>query len=113
MEQLVAGLVVKTELKGKVLVQPISARRRFWKIFGAMHGFPLIAEAANRLLSMHVTSCSSERNWSLWGRVFTAARNRLGKERGEMMIYIRGNSKSVANDSFAVTLSVIDEEQEL
>ena len=35
------------------------------------------------------------------------------KERGEMMIYIRGNSKSVANDSFAVTLSVIDEEQEL
>ena len=49
----------------------------------------------------------------LTGRVFTAARNQLGKERGEMMIYIRGNSKSVAQDSFAVTLSVIDEEQEL
>jgi hypothetical protein len=29
-----------------------------------------------RLLSMHATSCASERNWSLWGSLYTQARNR-------------------------------------
>ena len=108
----IQGLTHTYEHKGKLVAQPIAMQRPFWTHFGAKHSFPLIAEAARRLLSMHVTSCSSERNWSLWGRVFTAARNRLGKERGEKMIYIRGNSKSKARDSFAVTLSVIEEAEE-
>ena len=40
---------------------------------------------------MHATTCASERNWSLWGNLFTKARNRLGKERAEKLIYVRQN----------------------
>ena len=44
------------------------------------------------VLSMHATSCASERNWSLWGNLYVKARNRLAIERAEMLVYIRGNS---------------------
>lgn len=40
---------------------------------------------------MHVTTCASERNWSLWGATYTKARNRLAIERAEKLIFIRGN----------------------
>ncbi|EFJ39011.1 hypothetical protein VOLCADRAFT_88786 [Volvox carteri f. nagariensis] len=36
-----------------------------------------------------------KRNWSLWGNIFTKARNRLGKERAEKLIYIRQNRKAL------------------
>ena len=87
-------------------------RRHFWTRFATKLGFLLIAKAAQRLLSMHVISCSSECNWSQGGTVFTASRNRLGKERGKMMIDIHDNFKSRARDSFAVTLSVSEEEEQ-
>ena len=53
MDQLMSGLTSTIEHKGKLVAAHIAMRRRFWTVFGAMHGFPLIAEAANRLLSMH------------------------------------------------------------
>ncbi len=39
---------------------------------------------------MRPTICASERNWSLWGNVFTKSRNRLAITRAEKLI--RGNT---------------------
>ena len=54
--------------------------------------FPLISKAAGRLLSAHVTSCATERNWSLFGNIFSKTRNRLALEHAQKMAYIRTNS---------------------
>ena len=43
--------------------------------------YPLLTNVALRLLSLHATSCSSERNWSLWRFVCRDNRRRLGLER--------------------------------
>jgi hAT family C-terminal dimerisation region len=65
-------------------------RRRFWTE-KAYKKFPILAAAANKLLSMHVTTAAAERNWSAWGRLFTSARNQLGLEKAEKMIKIKAN----------------------
>jgi len=54
--------------------------------------FPHMAEAAGRLLSAHVTSCASERNWSLFGNIFQKTRNRLALQRAQDIAYVRANS---------------------
>jgi hypothetical protein len=77
---------------GKVKLVPTSQRRKFWTRKAAPT-FPLAAKAAVKLLSWHVTSCASERNWSLWGNIYVKARNRLGLERATKLVAIRGNSK--------------------
>jgi hypothetical protein len=41
---------------------------------------------ALRLLAAHSTSSSAERNWTLWGRVYTSARTALGLERAKKLI---------------------------
>lgn len=50
-----------------------------------------MAEAAVRLLSMHLTSCSAERNWSAWGLAYQKARASMAIERAEKLIYIKTN----------------------
>jgi hypothetical protein len=45
-----------------------------------------------RLLMFHATTCAAERNWSVWGNIFTKARNRLAIERAEKLVYARGNA---------------------
>ncbi|KXZ43791.1 hypothetical protein GPECTOR_80g151 [Gonium pectorale] len=65
--------------------------------------YPALAFVANRVLRMHATTCAAERNWSLWGNVYTKARNRLGKERAEKLIYIRGNSSALAIEREGLT----------
>ena len=57
--------------------------------------YPIIAKSAAALLSAHATSCASERNWSLWGNIYTKARSRLSLARAEKLVYIRGNSRAV------------------
>eukprot|EP00955_Chlamydomonas_euryale_P034824 349907-Chlamydomonas_euryale.AAC.1 len=42
---------------------------------------------------MHASSAASERNWSVWGQIYTKYRTRLELSRGEKMAYIRGNTK--------------------
>jgi hypothetical protein len=64
--------------------------RKFWGHSGA--AYPGVAAAAIRLMSMHPTSCASERNWSLWGSVYNKSRNRLAIKRAEKLIFIRGNT---------------------
>jgi len=76
---------------GRVVLAAASARRNFWMVHMAAE-FPHLAEAAGRLLSAHVTSCATERNWSLFGNIFQKTRNRLALRRAQDIAYIRANS---------------------
>jgi hypothetical protein len=77
---------------GREVVAAATMRRAWWDR-NSVH-FPHTARAAIKLLSFHVTSCSSERNWSRWGRLCTKASNRRGLERSEKLVAIssRGGS---------------------
>jgi hypothetical protein len=109
------GMVGKRET---MRVVPAGERRFFWEEHMSREGFPFLAEVASRALSMHATSCAPERNWSLWGNVYTKARNRLAVTKAEKLIYIRMNSKSVQQgpreSATLVMLSLLegDEEEE-
>lgn len=92
-----------TDEGGKVTLAPITHRRSWWSR-AADKGFPLLARVAIKLLSCHITSCATERNWSLWGNVYVKARNRLQLERAKKLIGIRHN------DAALVTQRVSDEE---
>jgi hypothetical protein len=81
--------------KIKILITPASNRRGLWTNRLSKNGYPLLALCADRLLSMHATSAASERNWSVWGHIFTKYRTRLGLTKGEMLVYIRGNSETI------------------
>jgi len=76
---------------GRVVLAGASARRNFWMAHMSAE-FPHMAEAAGRLLSAHVTSCASERNWSLFGNIFQKTRNRLALQRAQYIAYVRANS---------------------
>ena len=66
-------------------------RRNFWLVHMAAE-FPHLSEAASRLLSAHVTSCATERNWSLFGNIFTKTRNRLALARAQDIAFVRANN---------------------
>ena len=66
-------------------VAPVHARTGVWKKNGATL-WPELAKVAIKLMGMHPTSASTERNWSLWGRVYTAARNALSLDRARKII---------------------------
>jgi hypothetical protein len=82
---------------GSVTTAAVKWRRKWWARGGAK-AYPLIAAAAGRLLTMPVTTCAAERNWSVWGQVYTKLRNRLGLERGEMIVFIRHNLAMLAGE---------------
>jgi hypothetical protein len=58
-------------------VAAVILRKGFWKRFGHTR-YPFLSEVAQRVMSVQPTSAATERNWSLWGRVYTSARNALG-----------------------------------
>ena len=64
--------------------------RNFW-LYKADKQFPLLAYAANKLLSAHATTAAAERNWSAFGSTYTALRNRLTIETAEKLVYTRAN----------------------
>ena len=78
----------------KVMMASIEQRRSFWSLYGRK-AYPLLARCAQRLLSMHVTSAASERNWSIWGNIYTKYRANMSIKTAEKLVYIRGNSKVV------------------
>eukprot|EP00955_Chlamydomonas_euryale_P071348 361046-Chlamydomonas_euryale.AAC.1 len=45
---------------------------------------------------MHATSAASERNWSVWGHVYTKCRNMLKLDKASKIIFIRGDSEILA-----------------
>jgi hypothetical protein len=67
--------------RGKVQLAPVAACINFWASSTAVAAYPKLAAAAQYLLTMHATSCASERNWSVWGRVYTKLRASLVVER--------------------------------
>jgi len=69
-----------------------------------------MAAAAIRLMSAHVTSCASERNWSLFGNIFSKTKNRLALERARKIAYVRANSSmsSTVEPEEGIMLSVAD-----
>jgi len=63
---------------------------------------------AGRLLSAHLTSCATERNWSLFGNIFNKTKNHLVLERAQKIAFIRGNSKESMGADEEIMLSEID-----
>ncbi|KAG1664931.1 hypothetical protein FOA52_004453 [Chlamydomonas sp. UWO 241] len=97
-ESLYEVCVDRREEDGKVLLAAANQRRGLWTRNLARAGFPLLALCADRLLSMHATSAASERNWSVWGQIYTKYKMRLGLIKAGKIVYIRGNSTIVAGE---------------
>ncbi len=77
-----------------VKLQPHTERADFFNnVLGDK--MPSVTRAVNALLSMPVTSCSAERNWSRWGLTFVPNRNRLGIEQAEKLIFIQQNDPAM------------------
>ena len=84
------NLMQRVEVDGCMQLSSAELRRNFWRRIAAPK-FPLLAAASARLLSLHASSCSAERNWSAWGGTFVPQRNRLGHAVAEKMIFVKGN----------------------
>ncbi|KAJ9510834.1 hypothetical protein QJQ45_027759 [Haematococcus lacustris] len=69
------------------------SRRAFWSVTAAEQ-FPILAKAAVRLLSVHVSTAAAERNWSVWTSIYrNALRNKLSVEQAEKLVYVKANAK--------------------
>ncbi|KAJ9511091.1 hypothetical protein QJQ45_013156 [Haematococcus lacustris] len=79
------------------IIAAASQRLTWWQIY-AKPQFPALATAALRLLSVHVSTCASERNWSAWGRLFDdPRRSGLDMASAEKLIFIQTNDELAAN----------------
>ena len=82
-------------IKGKPKMPAMRLRLVFWERWS--QGEELLeplADVAQRLLRAHLTSAATERNWSLWGRVYNSARSDLAQQRAKKMMLIQSDSKS-------------------
>jgi hypothetical protein len=61
------------------------------KVLVAQH--PLLAKIAAVYLHMHSLSCASERNLSVFGRLYDKFRSRLQLTPGEMIVYLAVNAR--------------------
>jgi hypothetical protein len=59
---------------------------------------------------VHGTSCAKERNWALWGRVYTSSQNAPGMERAKKPIAFCFDSRAKVpkTDDFGLLLSVVE-----
>ncbi|KAJ9518436.1 hypothetical protein QJQ45_018466 [Haematococcus lacustris] len=81
-----------------------SARRAFWKLQAAPQ-FPILAKAAERLLSAHASTAAAERNWSVWGHTYhNALRNNLSVEAAKREVYLKANVPTTDSDDEAQTV---------
>jgi hypothetical protein len=69
--------VVKEEGRERTEVSNHKARLGFPHNF-LSNDFPVCSGACSVLMSMPVTACASERNWSKWGLAYVPNRNALG-----------------------------------
>ncbi|KAJ9533205.1 hypothetical protein QJQ45_018313 [Haematococcus lacustris] len=95
----VANIILRmtkaTEIDGRTVtvIAPAHQRLTWWQVY-AQSKFPVLAKAAMRLLSVHVSTCAAERNWSAWGRTFADAhRNTLSIEKAEELVFIQANDE--------------------
>jgi hypothetical protein len=94
--------------RDRVVVPSSKERVAVWSKFGA--DISELRDVAVRLLSAHATTAASERNWSLWGRTYCAARSSLGMERAKALIAICSAEKAKIplSEAFQITLDVLD-----
>ena len=57
----------------------------WWGMYGKH--LPLLASVARRVLAQPVCASAAERNWSVYGRVKTKERSRLGHAVGDKLVY--------------------------
>ncbi|KAJ9522027.1 hypothetical protein QJQ45_005081 [Haematococcus lacustris] len=95
----VANIILRmtkaTEIDGRTVtvIAPAHQRLTWWQVY-AQSKFPILAKAAMRLLSVHVSTCAAERNWSAWGGTFADAhRNTLSIEKAEELVFIQANDE--------------------
>jgi hypothetical protein len=71
---------------------------------------PELRNVAAPLLYAHATRAASERNWSLWGRTYCAARSSIGMQRAKALIAIccAEKAKIPPSEAFQITLDVLD-----
>jgi hypothetical protein len=61
-------------------IAPVHKRRQLWeKVLSKQ--LPILGKIAVQYLSMHATSCASERNLSVFGALYDKSRNRLNLEK--------------------------------
>jgi hypothetical protein len=87
-----AAMVSVGSKRARTAATPIGSRKGFWRRYGK-RSYPNLAKVALRLLAAHSTSASTERNWTLWGRVYTSARTALGLERAKKLIMFCFNDR--------------------
>ena len=66
----------------------------FWK---NNRSFPIMKKIAMRYLACCAGSATSERIFSLAGQIYTAKRNRLGKDLASKILYLRVNQISISD----------------
>jgi hypothetical protein len=90
-------------------VAGVRCRKGVWKRYGRQT-YPALFDAPIRLLCVHGTSCATERNWALWGRVYASSRNALGMEWAKKLIAFCFNSRAevTKTDDFGLLLSVVE-----
>lgn len=71
---------------------PVEKRMQLWlKVLNQK--YPVLSKVAPVYLSMHSTSCASERNLSVFGRLYDKLRSSLHLTRGEKMVYLAVNDR--------------------
>ncbi|KAJ9523346.1 hypothetical protein QJQ45_005392 [Haematococcus lacustris] len=74
-------------------IADLDNRRAFWSVTSAKQ-FPILAKAAVRLLSVHVSTAAAERNWSVWTSIYrNGLRSKLSVEQAEKLVYLKANSR--------------------
>ncbi|DBA77843.1 TPA: hypothetical protein ACH3X1_009197 [Trebouxia sp. C0004] len=100
-------------------LKPITQRRELWeKTMQEM--YPLLTLIAVRLLSLHATSCSAERNWSRWHFSMRDNRKRLAVKKADKLIFIssqaavqhRGNETGLFEQDIAAMCEAQQEEED-
>ena len=96
----IMGIKPRNERTGVAITKPdengrlpcSAVRMKIWENLLGKE-YPVLAKVAACVMSMPVTACASERNWSQWGQVYVKARSNLGLERASDIIYIKQNDR--------------------
>ena len=105
-----SALHERKELEDKSIQLASAEHRRIFWLNHMQPYSPLVAIAAGRFLSAHVTSCATDRNRSLFGNIFFKTRNRLHVEKAQKLAFIRANSSlgQAGGLNEEIRLSLID-----
>jgi hypothetical protein len=86
-------LVKRTEVqvRGRTVQKVVTHKRIDFYANTQGEQCPTVTRAVIVLLSMHVTPCSAEPNWSTWGATFVQNRSALGLEKAQDLMFVQQN----------------------